>query len=452
MRALFLIFQSLWLLAQPSAKPAAPTSVDAILRRSGLKAEKRGQTYRILEAGYGMDLETTITGYRIRYLSACNPETSGLQVFLRESGIVKAYGTESGDTLLEANLPFAYGSADQNLSSFVLSFRAMVDAYRGSAEKRCTVKVKESDGPTGVSTASAVHGKFKIRLDQEEWRLGPGKTENIQQFTHRSGEAFLLVISERVSTPKQSLAEVALGNARNLDPQAKLTRQEVVQLSGREVLAIEMLAEAKGLRFRYLGRMYSGSSGTVQVVAFTLEQHFAEYQSKMQTILDSLTIEDEVLPGAYIPDATRGNRSTLSLAEGKAAIEFDRDRWRVSKDEGGRREWSEKDGKALAIVITEPVTMKSEDLAEIALTNLEKASTDYKVSKVGPGKVNGIDMTCVEAAATVNRLPFAYRGCFLGMDKASYQLVGMILAEHAAEALPYFENFLSGFRLVPVLK
>ncbi len=400
------------------------------------------------DSGVPFEAKAMATSIRLQYRSACTPERGGLQVFLRESGIVKAFESETGDTVLEAHLLYNPPLSAAAVSAFLVQFRNMIDAYRAGAERTCAVSPKSVGEATEVSSNA---GKFKIRIDLEEWRQTPGRTDNTQQFAHRSGEAYVMILSERTSFPLESLREIALGNARNVDPDAKVLLEEVRKVSGRDVLHLEITAKHKGVGFHYMGRYYAGSSGTIQLVSFSLAERYAEHRERMSAVLDSLVIEDEPKKGSYLSSGEGSERQTSELNGGKAAIEYDRTMWKVGKSEAGRHEWNDKSGRALAVFITEPLTVKSEDLAEIAIENLKTAASEYKVKGVGPGQVNGIPMTCVDAEVTMNKIPFVYRGCFWGGNKESYQLVGMVLKEHAEEMNPVMAEFWRGFRIIPAI-
>jgi hypothetical protein len=408
--------------------------------------------YLVTNEGLNFLAKQTGAAFRFQYESACEPTTANLQAFLRESSIVKAYVSESGAIILEANLLRTPPPTSIAIGAFLKQFRQVVDTYRTKTEKFCAAAPKmQQSGAASDSFISSTHGKFKIQLNKAEWSPTPNRSDNIQQYVHKSGEAFAILISERVSFPLPALRGVAIGNAQKVDPEAKIVKEEVRKLSGRDVLALEIHAKAQGLPIIYRGHYYAGSSGTVQLVTFTPAERSEEYKPLLQGVLDSLLLEDEPKEGDYLAEAMIGGKKTQSINGGRIAVEYDPTRWNLSKSADGRTEWNEKDGRGLKIIIFEAISLKSEDLAQVAIANIQKAAEEYRVKNVGPAQLNGINMTCIDATATINKIPFLYHGCFWGGQKESYQFVSMTVAEHADELKAESENFWQGLRFVPAL-
>ncbi|MDX2268916.1 MAG: hypothetical protein NW208_12475 [Bryobacter sp.] len=443
--ALFILAIQLW------SQRNSPVLIERVFTENALRfaaQPKAPGEYQVSDREYSFLVDqSSVNAIRFQYTSACQPEAARLQEFLRNSGVVKAYELRPGKLVLEAQLLKNPPLTAPAISAFLVQFRQMLELYRGSAERFCVIAPKVLEELTEVP---ATHGKFSMKLNLAEWTQTPGRSENIKQFGHRSGELFVILISERASFPLESLRGIALGNAKNVDPAAKIVKEETVRLSGRDVLALEIAGKVQGIDFRYLGRYYAGSSGTVQLVAFTMADRLADLRPLMEGVLGSLELRDDAKAGNYQVSSSPG-KNVHPINNGRAVLEFDPEKWSIGKNEGGRTEWNEKAGRALTIVIHEPTSFKSEDLAEIAIENLKEAASEYNVKTVGPGKLNGLDMTCVEADVTVNKIPFAYRGCFRGGNKEAYQFVSMTIREHAEDVKPVLEEFWSGLRFVTVL-
>ena len=82
---------------------------------------------------------------------------------------------------------------------------------------------------------------------------------------------------------------IALENARDAAPDAKIVKQEYRTVNGNKVLCLQLNGTMRGIKFAYLGYYISNESGTVQLVGFTAQSLFKEYQAEIEEFLNGLS-------------------------------------------------------------------------------------------------------------------------------------------------------------------
>jgi hypothetical protein len=79
-------------------------------------------------------------------------------------------------------------------------------------------------------------------------------------------DGYAMIIAERIEIPLGEIRQIALQNAREAAPDAKIIEEGRRRVNGADVLLLRMEGKASGIAFTYLGYYYGGPAGTVQVV------------------------------------------------------------------------------------------------------------------------------------------------------------------------------------------
>jgi len=158
-----------------------------------------------------------------------------------------------------------------------------------------------NDTPVAAAPASAAgprlrevsfnDGKIVLSYDESVWKQGEKTESGRVSFEHARGDAGALMIVERLPVALDSLKEIALSNAREADSNASITFEEKRQVNGVEVLCLRMKAVVKSIPFQYYGYYYGGPQGTVQVLTYTGESLFKEYEKDFTAFLNGLKIQ-----------------------------------------------------------------------------------------------------------------------------------------------------------------
>jgi hypothetical protein len=98
------------------------------------------------------------------------------------------------------------------------------------------------------------------------------------------------IISERLQIPLERMPEVAIGNARQADPNAKITRQGYRAVNGLRMLYLDFEATPSGIPITYFGHYYSDGAGTVQVIAWTGRNLIEEYRVDIERFVSGFEV------------------------------------------------------------------------------------------------------------------------------------------------------------------
>lgn len=168
--------------------------------------------------------------------------------------------------------------------------RLAADREAAAPEELVTyVDVDSLAGDTAVHTSA--DGPFGVRVNAGSWQPHTGEDLNEAadlEFQHRSGEAFAIVIAERVGMPLASLRDIAVENLEAGAAELRIVEEGKRTVGGREVLSLVADGTVDGIPIRYHGYYYSGDDGTVQVLTFTSRNLFEEHRADMAELLEGL--------------------------------------------------------------------------------------------------------------------------------------------------------------------
>lgn len=154
------------------------------------------------------------------------------------------------------------------------------------------VPVEASAAP---ETYASEEGHFGIRVDPDRWVAISARELNEEAefgFQHVDGDAYALVISEKVGMPLSTLREVVVENLRSASSELRIVEEETRTVNGREILRLVVDASVDGIPIRYHGHYYSGDEGTLQVMTWTSQNLYGEYREDLTALLDGLEIYD----------------------------------------------------------------------------------------------------------------------------------------------------------------
>ena len=145
--------------------------------------------------------------------------------------------------------------------------------------------------PFGATTLfKAPQGGFGIWYDDTKWLIDQKSDHATAEFKLKRGDAYALVLVEELNIPIATLKEIALENAKEAAPDAKIIFEETRTVNKKEVLCMKMEGTIKGIPFRYYGYYYGGKQGTIQLLTFTGQTIFAKYEQDLTDFLNGLEI------------------------------------------------------------------------------------------------------------------------------------------------------------------
>ncbi|HET8648134.1 MAG TPA: hypothetical protein VFO85_21740 [Vicinamibacteria bacterium] len=134
-----------------------------------------------------------------------------------------------------------------------------------------------------------LRGGMTLFIDPGKWKLTPSEDPTKMSFRHASGEAYGMVVAERLAIPLPRLKEIAISNARDAAPDVRVTFEEPRRVNEVDVLAMQMEGTIQGIPFTYYGYYFSGPQGSLQLLTYTGSNLFAEYKPEFEDFLNGLT-------------------------------------------------------------------------------------------------------------------------------------------------------------------
>lgn len=144
-------------------------------------------------------------------------------------------------------------------------------------------------GIAATERVDLLRGAMALFIDPGKWKQTPSEDPTKISFRHASGEAYGMVVAERLAIPLPRLKEIAIRNARDAAPDVKVTFEEPRRVNDVDVLAMQMEGSIQGIPFTYYGYYFSGPQGSVQLLTYTGSNLFAEYKREFEAFLDGLT-------------------------------------------------------------------------------------------------------------------------------------------------------------------
>ena len=170
---------------------------------------------------------------------------------------------------------------------------SFVEASTKNAMKAGSRDFKKAAG--SVMQYKGKRGMFAMSLVPGSWKQSeqPNNPDAEVEFVYKEGDAYGMIIAERISIPVESLKKIALDKMRTLDKKAKLVLDEKRMVNGKEVHARIVTAETEGVPITLYAYYSCGPQGSIQVVCFTGQNLFDEMKPELEKFLNGFEILDK---------------------------------------------------------------------------------------------------------------------------------------------------------------
>ena len=99
-----------------------------------------------------------------------------------------------------------------------------------------------------------------------------------------------LMITEKLELPLESLANIALDNARDAAPDVRIIQKEYRYVNGLKILMMRMTGTIQGIKFSYYGYYYTSLSGATQFLVYSsdeiVEGHIADIEALLNGFVE----------------------------------------------------------------------------------------------------------------------------------------------------------------------
>jgi hypothetical protein len=166
--------------------------------------------------------------------------------------------------------------------------------WKYAEPKAAASKGKKSYSKPEASTKlhKGKHGTYGMWINEGKWQVAKEQSSEAAEFeiNHVSGDAYAMVIAERLTMPLESLREVAISNAKEAAPDAEVVFEEKRTVNGADVLLMQINGTIRSIPFTYYSYYYSGKAGSIQVIAYTGQSLFDEFKADFEDLLNGFVV------------------------------------------------------------------------------------------------------------------------------------------------------------------
>lgn len=164
--------------------------------------------------------------------------------------------------------------------------------YSATKPAQTTSRGSYNKSDEATSMFKAKGDKLLVWYNPVKWHQKKSSDSEKPTFIHKDGDVYGMVIAERFSMTPDALKEMAIKNAQNAAPDTKVVHEDNRIVNGKKVLCLRMEGTIEGVQFLYYGYYYAGKAGIVQLITYTAQNLYSEYESEMTEFLNGLVIND----------------------------------------------------------------------------------------------------------------------------------------------------------------
>lgn len=134
-----------------------------------------------------------------------------------------------------------------------------------------------------------------VYINPKKWKFTKSALGDASEYEfERKGEdLYAIMITEKIEVPLESLKQIALDNARAVGPDIVVTKEEMRNVNGIDLLMLQMAGTIQGLKFTYFGYYYSNENGTVQLLSYTSQNLFESYIPEIEDFLNGVVLTED---------------------------------------------------------------------------------------------------------------------------------------------------------------
>jgi len=159
-----------------------------------------------------------------------------------------------------------------------------------SEEKKSDQLVTQKFATPADSTSvyNAKRGNFILKYNPSKWEILSTSLNQMAEasFQHSSGDAYAMVITERIRIPMENFDSIVVDNAQKVATNVEITNSEIRLVNGKQVKFIELTGIIQGINFVYNYYVYSDSKGSTQITLFTSKELYPEYKQDFADLLN----------------------------------------------------------------------------------------------------------------------------------------------------------------------
>lgn len=127
-------------------------------------------------------------------------------------------------------------------------------------------------------------------VDTTKWSINKAPDNEAAEFeiNHRGEDLYGMMITEKLDLPLESLANIALDNARDAAPDVKVLDKQYRYVNGIKVLMMRMTGTIQEIKFSYYGYYYSTPNGATQFLVYSSVDNVEKNMAEIEALLNGL--------------------------------------------------------------------------------------------------------------------------------------------------------------------
>ena len=144
--------------------------------------------------------------------------------------------------------------------------------------------------PTSLFLLKSSRINMGCYIDTSKWtikRLGDSEAAEFEINNMESG-LYGMLITEKLNLPLESLANIAIDNARNAAPDVKVIDKQYRTVNGLKIMMMHMTGTIQEIKFSYYGYYYSTPAGATQFLVYSSDEIMKTHIAEIEELLNGL--------------------------------------------------------------------------------------------------------------------------------------------------------------------
>jgi hypothetical protein len=134
-----------------------------------------------------------------------------------------------------------------------------------------------------------------VYINPDEWTVAGHHENEVNpeyRFALKSQNGLAMIESEKTQIDLETMADIALINARKAAIDARVTAKEYRIVNNNRILYLEMAGTIRGIKFRYIGYYFSDKTGTLQLLSYTTDGLYSVAKGELIKFLNGFVVTD----------------------------------------------------------------------------------------------------------------------------------------------------------------
>jgi hypothetical protein len=134
--------------------------------------------------------------------------------------------------------------------------------------------------------------KSAIWYNTQVWRKNSSAFSEASEFsmTTVKGDGYCTIVTEALQLTYAIMKEAVVKNAQNLSTDFTITSEEFRNVNGKRVMCLTAKASNKGMKFSFMYYIYTGSTGTTQLICYTSDNIFNQRKKDFEDLMNGFVI------------------------------------------------------------------------------------------------------------------------------------------------------------------